>query len=184
MAVGIGIAVPGKVLATGDDTILLQAVHIGHTLESHVEFVFSEGTVADDRILWVAVHIDDRCKVHLHAQPFQHTGDLGSGAVDEAVVLHSTPGELTLEAGNRIEPHGGTPLGIHGGEQRNGCYALVSVGEACLSDRTTLHEDESADLIVTDEFADCLLVCGIFVGISRHHEELPDLFLDGHGLHE
>ena len=28
----------------------------------------------------------------------------------------------------------------------------------------------------------CLL-CGILVGINRHHEELPDLFLDGHGLH-
>ncbi len=61
---------------------------------------------------------------------------------------------------------------------------MVGIGELGLAHRAALHKDESADLIFGDQVLNILDVRSVFIGVRRHHEQLSDLLVEGHHLHE
>ena len=97
MGIGIGIAMPRKMLGCGDDAMLLQTLHIGHALEHYILLVLSERAHPNDRVGRIGVDVDHRGKVHVYADPFALFCDGGTHLINEFVILDGAQCHLVWE---------------------------------------------------------------------------------------
>jgi hypothetical protein len=114
----------------------------------------------------------------VYAKSLHLPGYLEPHLLHQAVVLHGAQGHLAWKAECAIEPHGKPPLQVHAQHQRGFGGGLEAVGELGLAHRTTLEEDESADVTLLHELFDLSLVLGVLVGIGGHHHELRDALIE------
>ena len=66
--VDIRIAVSRKMFSDRQNFIVLHAHHIQQTSSSNAEFIIAKRSIVDDGIIRVAVHVDIRREVDMHAE--------------------------------------------------------------------------------------------------------------------
>ena len=87
VAVDRGVAVPGEVLAAGEDVVLLQALEERDGVAHHGAGIAAEGAVADDRVRRVGVDVEDRREIEVESDGAELHGDGGGGAADEIEIV-------------------------------------------------------------------------------------------------
>ena len=169
---------PWEVFCRGDHAAVLQPAHVRDGLARHVLPVLAEAAFVDHRVRRVVVHIGHRAEAHMHAEAFHLAGDLEAHAFDEGIVAQCPERHLLRETHAAVEAHAQTPFQVHADEQRCFRDRLIVVGEGCLTGRTTLEEDEAADVALLDQRIDLLLVLRALVAPGSNHHQLRDLLVE------
>ena len=139
VAVGVGVAVPGKMLDAGDDARIAQPFDTGDAVLSDDPGVITERAHADDGIRRVVVHIQNRSKIHIEAEQLQlfpvhpchvprtggitggsqcHIADAGGAEADTrhvaALLIRSDKGGRAAAAERRVMKIRHQPQGLFG----------------------------------------------------------------------
>ena len=119
MAVGLGVAVSGKMLRHSHNPLALEATHIGDSLLRHRLSILAERAHADDGVLGVGVEVNHRGEVDMHPQLPALASDFGSHLLNEIVILvrHGTHKHLLGEGIAVFQSHPKSVLGIGGDEE-------------------------------------------------------------------
>ena len=194
VGIGLGAAVAGEVLQAGGHAIPLQALHHGpHQRRRHVG-VIAVGPAADFCIIGVGDHIGHRGKIQIEAQLPQllghglaHVVDLGQIGPLSIVgggfkiggphgLIGAYPGDQAALLIHR-QKQGRFGIGLSPGQHGLGLRPVHQVqGKiAQASHRTGLQRRLGGVPCLGDG-------AGVRQALRRHKEQLPELFLRGHGL--
>src|SRR5690606_36173865 len=106
----------------------------------------------------LVIDVGNGSKVDMQARTFHLAGDFSAHFLDQVIVGDGAECHLIGIADGTVEPHAQSPFSVHRHKKRYFRRSLISVYLARLSYRTTLEEDQSAHLVVTNNFQQFLLM--------------------------
>ena len=136
--------------------------------------------LANDGVGRVGVDIQNRPKVHMNPQSFRVPGNGLSVRIGQRRITGRPQGHGPWQARGGIQAHAQVPFGVHGDEQGNLSSLLQPLVEVPLPTRATLHVNHSAQVVLLYVLLQEGRMFRSFVGISRHHEQLPNFLGIGH----
>src|SRR5688500_13260401 len=166
----ICVAVAGKMFGGRQHIPILQSPHIGYAFCSDIFFILAKGTVVNDRVHWIIIHIYYRCEVNVNTGALHLLREVRSHFINKLVVAHCTKRHLIGVTNGAVEPHSQPPFSVHCNEQWYIRCFLVVIDQGRLATRAALEENEAADLLLfrseehTSELqSPCNLVCRLLL---------------------
>ncbi|MNX96172.1 hypothetical protein D3C86_1284770 [compost metagenome] len=161
-----------KVLGRGHNPIILQSLHIRRAQNRYPFFIIPEGTEINYRIIRIVIDVYIGSKINMHTHAFTLVcnccGHLFYQRSIAGRTQHHLPGKVLYPG----QAHAKTPFSIHTDQQRYFGTALVDIGLLCLSFRSALHKNDTADQAVIDQRLYLPLVIFFASGVGGHHKQL------------
>ena len=129
MAVGLRIAMTGKVFGHSHHTLALHSFHVLYAQVGHPLRHLTERTYPNHRVVRIAVHIHHRGKVHMYTHIMALPSYLLPHIIQQRVHFFGKQAEIRI-IGKRVavlQPHSQPPLGIDTHQQRHLAQTLIAL---------------------------------------------------------
>ena len=114
------VAMTREVLAHCHHASVLQTARKGDGMACHQFGTLAEGTVADDGVQRIIIHVKHWSKVHLDAHAAALACHLTTVFIEQNVIVDGSQDEVAREVGHLLEPHSQSPFSVDGNHQRDG----------------------------------------------------------------